>query len=96
MPGREGPMQARQGGVNFGIVLGLVAAHFVRLETVAPAAWKRGMNCPKAKDGARARASQLLPKHAGLWSRAKDDGRAEAALLALDAELRFKQREMAQ
>jgi hypothetical protein len=38
---------------------------------------------PKAKDGARARASQLLPAGVQLWPLVKHDGRAEAALLAL-------------
>jgi hypothetical protein len=34
------------------------------------------------KDAARKRACQLFPQVAGLFSRVKDDGRAEAALLA--------------
>jgi hypothetical protein len=38
---------------------------------------------PAEKDGARARASQLLPQHAGHWPLKKHDGRAEAALIAL-------------
>ncbi|MBC7907617.1 MAG: hypothetical protein H7Y60_12860 [Rhodospirillaceae bacterium] len=43
---------------------------------------QRLLALPADKDGARARASQLLPAHAGLWCRAKYDGRAEAALIA--------------
>jgi crossover junction endodeoxyribonuclease RuvC len=82
------------GGVSWGIAYGIVAAQFVPLEIVAPAHWKRAMSCPAAKDGARARASQLLPQFAGQWERVKDDGRAEAALLALYAEKRFRQREI--
>jgi hypothetical protein len=38
---------------------------------------------PAAKDGARARASQLLPGAADQWPLVKHDGRAEAALIAL-------------
>ena len=38
---------------------------------------------PADKDGARARASQLLPWAAHQWARAKDDGKAEASLIAL-------------
>jgi hypothetical protein len=34
------------------------------------------------KDVSRQRASALLPRHSGLWLRKKDDGRAEAALIA--------------
>ena len=50
---------------------------------VTPQAWKKAMNCPKDKDGARMVASRLLPHHAHNWDRKKDDGRAEAALIAL-------------
>ena len=35
------------------------------------------------KDGSRARASALMPRHASSWTRIKDDGRAEAVLIAL-------------
>jgi hypothetical protein len=38
---------------------------------------------PKAKDAARARASQLLPQAAHQWPLKKHDGRAESALIAL-------------
>jgi crossover junction endodeoxyribonuclease RuvC len=86
IPGTAGIMQAFQCGQNFGIAYGALAAQFVVIETVAPALWKREMACPKAKDGARARASQLLPEHAHYWARVKDDGRAEASLLALYAQ----------
>lgn len=47
--------------------------------------WKKAMQCPKDKDGARMRASQLMPEHAGNWPLKKHDGRAEAALIALYA-----------
>ena len=66
----------------FGLALGILAANFIPLTMVAPVKWKRALGVPAEKDGARARASQLMPAHAGLWSRCKDDGRAEAALIA--------------
>jgi len=50
---------------------------------VSPQAWKKAMQCPKEKDGARMRASQLMPSHAYQWTLKKHDGRAEAALIAL-------------
>lgn len=59
------------------------AANFIRTEVVPPQVWKRALAVPASKDGARARASVLFPKHTALWSRCKDDGRAEAALIAL-------------
>jgi hypothetical protein len=34
------------------------------------------------KDASRQKASMLFPKFAHLWARKKDDGRAEAVLLA--------------
>ena len=38
---------------------------------------------PAAKDGARARASELIRGGAAHWPLIKHDGRAEAALIAL-------------
>jgi len=81
MPG-QGVSSVFAFGKAYGIVLGICAATFCPLETVTPAVWKRALSVPAVKDGARARASALLPIHAGLWTRAKDDGRAEASLLA--------------
>jgi len=75
-----------------GILEGLIIAQFWPLESVMRHHWKREMRCPKDKDGARARASQLLPKHAHNWPLKKHDGRAEAALIALYAERRFQHR----
>jgi hypothetical protein len=47
--------------------------------TVPPLA----LRVPAEKDGARARASQLIPAGASWWPLVKHDGRAEAALIAL-------------
>lgn len=68
---------------GYGIVLGVVATVGIPLTLVAPAKWKRVLGVPAAKDAARARASQLLPWAAHQWARAKDDGKAEATLIAL-------------
>jgi crossover junction endodeoxyribonuclease RuvC len=68
---------------NAGIVEGVVVANYHPVDVIAPAAWKRAMRCPAGKDGARARATELMPACAGLWTRKRDDGRAEAALIAL-------------
>jgi hypothetical protein len=43
------------------------------------------VGAPAGKDGARARASQLIPSAAHHWPLKKHDGRAEAALLAFYA-----------
>lgn len=47
------------------------------------ATWKRVTQCPADKDGARMRASQLLPGWAHCWDKKCLDGVAEAALIAL-------------
>jgi crossover junction endodeoxyribonuclease RuvC len=88
----EGTTQSHANGRNWGIAYGIAAAQFVPLEVTYPHVWKRAMQCPKAKDAARARASQLLPEHAHLWPLVKHDGRAEAALIAMFAERRFRSR----
>jgi crossover junction endodeoxyribonuclease RuvC len=70
-------------GRSLGIIIGVLAALDIPLTMASPAAWKRSLGVPKAKDGARARASQLLPAAAAQWPLKKHHGRAEAALLAL-------------
>lgn len=82
MPG-QGVSSVFAFGKVYGILLGISASTFCPIQTVTPAVWKRAMGVTASKDGARARASALLPKHSGTWARAKDDGRAEAALIAL-------------
>jgi crossover junction endodeoxyribonuclease RuvC len=60
-----------------------VASSFVPTEYVSPQKWKRHFGLTSDKDESRRAASRLLPKSAHLWARVKDDGRAEAALLAI-------------
>jgi crossover junction endodeoxyribonuclease RuvC len=80
MPG-QGVSSVFSFGKSFGVVIGALAALGVPYTLVAPVTWKRALQVPAAKDGARARASQLLPAAAHHWMRVKDDGRAEAALI---------------
>ncbi len=81
------PRQGVASMFKFGFVCGglraLVAAHFIPVTYVSPKKWKGSLSVPKAKDGARARASELFPLYSHLWQRVKDDGRAEAAMIAL-------------
>jgi crossover junction endodeoxyribonuclease RuvC len=67
---------------GFGRIEGVIAALDWPIRIVTPAQWKRQTQTPQDKDGARARASQLMPEGAGFWTRKKDHGRAEAALIA--------------
>ena len=82
MPG-QGVSSVFAFGKCYGAILGVLASRSVPLSLVSPVSWKRALGVPKAKDGARARASQLLPEAAYQWRLKKHDGRAEAALLAL-------------
>lgn len=86
----DGKVGAFGFGRTVGVLHGILAAYFIALHQVRPNAWKRAMRVPAGKDGARARASELLPRYARLWCRAKDHNRAEAALIAL-----YGQRQMA-
>ena len=70
-------------GKCYGAILGVLAALGIPQTPVHSRVWKKAVGVPAAKDGARARASQLMPTQAYNWTRVKDDGRAEAALLAL-------------
>jgi crossover junction endodeoxyribonuclease RuvC len=82
MPG-QGTSSMFAMGKATGIVIGALAALGLPLTLISPVTWKRALQVPAAKDGARARASQLLPGSAAQWARVKDHGRAEAALIAL-------------
>lgn len=79
----EGAVGAFTFGEGVGVIRGILAANFIPVTRVTPSVWKKALGVPAAKDGARARASELLPRHAGQWTRVKDDGRAEAAMLAI-------------
>lgn len=73
-------------GRNWGVAFGVLKSTMWPTQIVTPQAWKKALQCPAAKDGARHRASQLLPEFSHFWQRAKDDGRSEAALIAVYAE----------
>lgn len=82
MPG-QGVSSMFAFGQTFGILKGMLAMRGIPFTLVPPATWKKALRVPAGKDGARARASQLLPSYGHYWPRAKDDGRAEAAMIAL-------------
>jgi crossover junction endodeoxyribonuclease RuvC len=69
-------------GKAYGITIGVLATLGAPMSFIAPQVWKRALQVPAAKDGARARASMLIPAAAHHWPLVKHDGRAEAALIA--------------
>lgn len=81
MPG-QGVTSMFAFGQSFGMVLGVLAGLAIPTVTVSPATWKKALKLNAGKDGARAKAAQLWPSHASEFKRVKDDGRAEAALIA--------------
>jgi len=69
-------------GRSSGIVEGILAAYDIPTTLVTPQAWQKAVGQRGGKDGSRERAMQLFPAQAGLFSRKKDDGRSDAALIA--------------
>ncbi len=78
----EAPSFAYQFGRGVGMVEGIVAALHIPIEYVTPQAWQKAVGSRDGKDGARQRAAELFPAYAHLFARKKDDGRADAALMA--------------
>jgi crossover junction endodeoxyribonuclease RuvC len=78
----EGAVGAFSFGRGFGCIEGILAGLSISVTYAPPQVWKRALNVPKDKGGARLRAQQMFPAHADLFARVKDDGRAESAMIA--------------
>lgn len=78
--------QAAGAAFNFGRAAGapeyISKALGYRVEMVPPGTWKRALGVNPGKDGSRAMAIRLWPHAAHYFARKKDDGRAEALLIA--------------
>jgi hypothetical protein len=79
---RQGVSSTFTFGAGYGAVLGALGALGVPTHGVTPAAWKRGQRVTADKASSRQRAVELWPEAAGRFARVRDDGRAEAALIA--------------
>jgi crossover junction endodeoxyribonuclease RuvC len=83
MPG-QGVSSCFSFGYAAGAVEGVLSALGAAVTFVTPQSWKKAMQCAGDDKGkSRQRAAQLFPSHASQFSRVKDDGRAEAALIGL-------------
>lgn len=82
MPG-QGVSTTFKFGKGYGQVLGVISALEIPLVEPTPTQWKHDMSLSKDKDLSRAVAVKVWPKHAERFKRKLDNGRAEAALLAL-------------
>jgi crossover junction endodeoxyribonuclease RuvC len=81
----DGAAGAFSFGRGYGVIRGILRAHFLQIIDVTPVKWKRAVGIPSGagKDASRALAKELFQQQAKLFYRVKDDGRAEAALMAV-------------
>lgn len=70
-------------GQGFGAIQMSLAAHKIEARYITPSKWKSHFNLSRDKGLSRSIASQRFPEYADMFKRAKDDGRAEACLIAL-------------
>lgn len=80
---RDGCMQAFGLGYAKGVAEGVAASLLLPLTLLTPASWKAAMGLNADKGRSRMMAIRIWPAWAKSFARVKDDGRAEAALLAL-------------
>lgn len=92
----EGPTGAFSFGRSRGVVEGVMGALGVPVTFLTPPTWKRLVGIAPGKDEAKTRArSEAIrrwPAKAALFARVNDDGRAEAALIAVAGLLREDRR----
>jgi crossover junction endodeoxyribonuclease RuvC len=82
MPG-QGVSTTFKFGRAFGTIEGIVAAMRVRSALISPHTWKATLGVTRDKSSSRAMAARVFAPSRELFARVKDDGRAEAALIAL-------------
>lgn len=79
---KEGVSSVFKFGYGAGIIAGIVASSLITTHLTSPAVWKMIMNLTSDKRLSCKRATELFPEFAGHFKRVKDNGRAEAALIA--------------
>ena len=79
---KQGVASSFSFGRSLGVVEGVALGRGCSVRYVSPARWKRALGLTADKGTARRRAIELWPSKAALFARVKDDGRAEAALIA--------------
>ena len=70
-------------GRSLGVVEGVLTTMKIKTTLITPQTWQKGLGMTGGKDGSRARAMELFPEQTALFKRVKDDGRSDAALIAL-------------
>jgi crossover junction endodeoxyribonuclease RuvC len=80
---RQGTVSMFNFGQGFGVIKGVFAGLGIEPVYVPPQRWKAALGLLKTtKNASRDLAKKLFPAYAATFSRVKDDGRAEAALIA--------------
>jgi len=79
---KQGVSSSFSFGRSLGVAEGVLAGNGLAVHYVSPARWKKALGLTADKGTARRRAIELWPTRAALFARVKDDGRAEAALIA--------------
>lgn len=78
----NGPVQAFKFGFATGLLHGICETLGLKVLPVSPAVWKCALNLGKNKKQSLALAQKLFPKDSEEFLLSKDDGKAEAALIA--------------
>lgn len=81
MPG-QGIVSAFNFGLGVGVIQGVLTSLARPWSTVRPQVWTRVLGVGADKGVHRLHAQRLFPESADLFSRVKDDGRADGALMA--------------
>lgn len=79
---RQGVASTFKTGRNYGVILGVIGAMGLRVVHVRAAEWTRALKVGADKERHRSAAMDLCPLAAHQFKRVKDDGRADAVLLA--------------
>lgn len=82
MPG-QGVTSMFNFGMAFGVLRGVVASLGYARSFIRPSKWKKDMGVTSDKDTSLDLMRKLAPACEGFFKRKKDNGRAEAALIAL-------------
>jgi crossover junction endodeoxyribonuclease RuvC len=79
---KQGVSSSFNFGVAYGIVRGVIGALPLPMLFVTPNEWKREFRLGSDKSQSRVLAGRMYPNNAHTFSRVRDDGRAEAVLIA--------------
>lgn len=72
---------------GYGVLKGALAWRSIPVQDVRPDIWKKKIGVTADKNSSRQKAQEVFPDAAGMFKRVKDDGRAEACLIALYGKL---------